>query len=74
MDQPGQGPIVVVRDLCKEFYREQITIPVLTGTNLEVRSGDFLALMGPSGSGKTTLLEPHRRAGPADHRPGAGCG
>lgn len=56
MDQAFQGPIVVVRDLHKEFYRERLVIPVLIGTNLEVHSGDYLALMGPSGSGKTTLL------------------
>jgi putative ABC transport system ATP-binding protein len=29
---------------------------VLTGINLAIKRGDFLALMGPSGSGKTTLL------------------
>jgi putative ABC transport system ATP-binding protein len=56
MHQAYQGPIVVVRDLHKEFYRERLTIPVLVGTNLEVHAGDYLALMGPSGSGKTTLL------------------
>jgi len=49
-------PIVVVRDLYKEFHREQIVIPVLMGIHLEMNAGDFLALMGPSGSGKTTLL------------------
>jgi putative ABC transport system ATP-binding protein len=56
MDQSRGEPLVVVRDLCKEFYRDQLTIPVLTGTNLQVNRGDYLALMGPSGSGKTTLL------------------
>ena len=54
--QSGAKPIVVVRDLYKEFHREEITIPVLRGINLEVNTGDFLALMGPSGSGKSTLL------------------
>jgi putative ABC transport system ATP-binding protein len=48
--------VVVVRELCKEFHRDELTIPVLMGTNLSVNRGEFLALMGPSGSGKTTLL------------------
>jgi putative ABC transport system ATP-binding protein len=56
MEQSGDGPAVVVRDLYKEFYRDKLTIPVLMGTNLQVARGEFLALMGPSGSGKTTLL------------------
>lgn len=56
MEQSPEGPIVVVRDLYKEFYRDKLTIPVLAGTNLEVCRGEYLALMGPSGSGKTTLL------------------
>ena len=49
-------PVVVVRDVYKEFRREAITIPVLMGIDLEMAQGDFLALMGPSGSGKSTLL------------------
>jgi len=49
-------PIVLVRDVYKEFHRDAITIPVLMGIDLELASRDFLALMGPSGSGKSTLL------------------
>lgn len=54
--QTNGEPIVVVRDLYKEFHRDEITIPVLVGINLELGSQDYLALMGPSGSGKSTLL------------------
>ena len=45
-----------VRDLHKVFQRGGERIDVLQGVNLDIPSGDFLALMGPSGSGKTTLL------------------
>ena len=48
--------VVVIRDLYKEFHRDQITIPVLSGLTLEIDTGEFLSLMGPSGSGKSTLL------------------
>lgn len=48
--------LVSVRDLHKVYDRGGERIDVLHGVNLEIPSGDFLALMGPSGSGKTTLL------------------
>ena len=48
--------LVVVRNVSKEFRRDQLVIPVLNGMNLQLEVGGYLALMGPSGSGKTTLL------------------
>jgi putative ABC transport system ATP-binding protein len=52
----SEQALVRVRNVQKHFTRGGERIEVLTGVNLDVPKGDFLALMGPSGSGKTTLL------------------
>jgi len=48
--------LVEARDVRKDFHVGKITVNALRGLDLEVRKGDFLAIVGPSGSGKTTLL------------------
>ncbi|MES2569789.1 MAG: ABC transporter ATP-binding protein [Verrucomicrobiota bacterium] len=48
--------LVRVQGVTKSFRRGSEEIHVLTDLDLEVRQGEFLALMGPSGSGKSTLL------------------
>ena len=48
--------VVHVKDAHKVYRRGGERVDVLKGANLEIKDGDFVALMGPSGSGKTTLL------------------
>ena len=48
--------VVSLKNVVKRYTRGKQQVEVLHGLNLEVQSGEFLALMGPSGSGKTTLL------------------
>jgi putative ABC transport system ATP-binding protein len=48
--------LISVRNLTKTYQRGPEKIQVLHGVDLDIETGDFVALMGPSGSGKTTLL------------------
>jgi ABC-type lipoprotein export system ATPase subunit len=49
-------PIIKVVDLHKSYKLERNKIDVLTGINLTINKGEWIALLGASGSGKTTLL------------------
>lgn len=48
--------LIQMKNVNRTFRRGSEEIHVLSALDLEVRQGEFLALMGPSGSGKSTLL------------------
>ena len=55
--QPFAAPTVLsTRQLFKSYRRGPLGIPVLQGIDMEVREGEFLAIVGQSGCGKSTLL------------------
>jgi putative ABC transport system ATP-binding protein len=48
--------ILRARKLHKSYSFDHTSLPILHGIDLEIRQGEFVAVMGPSGCGKSTLL------------------
>mgnify|MGYP001348984324 CR=1 FL=1 len=48
--------MINVKNLTKTYVNGEIETKVLRGINLEIRTGEFIAIMGKSGAGKSTFL------------------
>ncbi|MFM7181841.1 MAG: ABC transporter ATP-binding protein [Verrucomicrobiales bacterium] len=56
MNQPAAQSVFQFVNVAKRYQMGEETVHALRDACLEVRRGDFLAVLGPSGSGKSTLM------------------
>ena len=52
----NDGTLVRLLDVHKVYHTGEMEVPAVRGVSLEIKRGEFVALMGASGSGKSTLM------------------
>ena len=48
--------MIKITNMHKVFSTEEVETTALNGIDMDIRDGEFVAIMGPSGCGKSTLL------------------
>ncbi len=56
MDRKIEEKVIVTENIVKTYKDNGVPVRAVRGIDLEIKRGEFSAIVGPSGSGKTTFL------------------
>ena len=51
-----KSKLLHLENVWKIYQMGEIEVPALRGVSLDVKKGDFVAIIGASGSGKSTMM------------------
>lgn len=60
--------LIRARGLKRTYYRALVEVNALKGVDLDIRKGEFVAIMGPLWFGKIDAYEPARLSGQTHRR------
>ncbi len=52
----SDAPLIRLTDITKVYQMGDMEVRALDGVSMEIRRGEYVAIMGPSGSGKSTMM------------------
>ena len=65
MEIPGPNSLAVrTESVSRHYQMGEALVRAVNGISIDIRAGEFVALLGASGSGSNRFLGEHRRAAP----------
>lgn len=55
-DKESDKIVIHLKDVAKYYHMGESVVRAVDGISIDIRKGDFVAVMGPSGSGKSTAM------------------